>query len=909
MKHLINILPKILLVGILIFGFQSVAEATHNRAGEITFKQINGLTYEITVTTYTKASSVQADRDSLELCYGDGSPCEWIPRINGNGQGELLGNDIKKNVYVTLHAFPGQGQYDVTMTDPNRNGGILNVNPPYSDQVPFSLRTIVRVLNSAFSGDNNSPILNNPPIDEGCIDQKFEHNPGAYDLEGDSLSYELIVPLQGPGVPVTNYQFPHNVGNGVNTLVINPITGTLTWDSPEIAGEYNVAFIIREYRNGVEISSIIRDMQITIENCNNRPPVIDPIDEICVVAGETVTFLVNATDPDVGQIVTLSAIGGPADPNFPDGASFSTVTGNPVGGVFQWQTECEHIRDQYYQVLFKAEDNYSIPPTGNPQHLVDYMTVRIRVVGPPPTDVQAEVESGEVEVTWEENYICKDATNFNGFSVWRREGSNPFIPDTCQPGLEGRGYIRIANEVFTTNSMGRFSYLDTEVEQGRFYCYRVVGEFAEFTPSGLPFNLSDGIPSDEICVQMSRDLPLITNVSVDVTDGSNGEMYVRWSKPSPIDLDTIQNPGPYEYRLFRSDDLAGTNFQQINSVTSPTFWQANDTIFTDVGLNTAGTPYSYKIELFSGSNSLGETSIASQIYLSVIGTDTKTILSWAENIPWEHFEYTIFKENISTGQFDSIATTNLKTYEDLNLINGEEYCYYVRGIGSYNIPDIVNPIINFSQEACAVTVDSVAPCPPALTVANKCNDENFQGLDFENDLSWTNPNNSCGATDVMQYNVYYAPTTTSEFTIIETHDGASNTFYTHIQDNSIAGCYYVTALDSVGNESTASNVVCVDNCPEYSLPNVFTPNGDGNNELFIPFPYLYISKVDMTIVDRWGTVVFQTEDPDINWTGKNTSGQDVAEGVYYYKCVVFELRVDGEVRSSEVLSGFIHVIR
>ena len=900
MKRSIKSIHKV--IGIIIFtliGFNSVW-ATHNRAGEISFVQLDDLKFRVTITTYTKESSQQADRDSLEIFWGDGQS-EWLIRANGNGLS--LGNDIKKNIYVGEHTFPGIGTYLLEMTDPNRNGGILNVNPPFSDQVPFHLRTTLTILDPIFGGWNSSPELTNPPIDEGCTNQIFKHNPVAVDAEGDSLAYELIVPLQGPNDPVSNYLFPQQVqGNIGGTLFLDPITGTLTWDNPKVAGEYNVAFIIKEYRNGVQISETIRDMQITIEPCDNRPPDIDPIDEICVVAGDTIIFTVRATDPNVGQAVTLTAAGGPIQNST---ATFTSPTpGNPVEGDFFWATDCEDIQDQYYQVIFKAEDNFAIGT--NPQHLVDYETVRIRVVGPPPEGVQADVQNGEVDVTWDSPYRCDASSNFLGFAVWRREGSNPFPIDTCSPGLAGKGYVKLESKIMEIQN-NRYFYKDTDVERGRFYCYRVVAEFAEFTTSGAAINLSEGLPSDEICVQMSRDLPLMTNVTVDVTSNGNGEIEVRWSKPNPEDLDTLQNTGPYEYILYRSDDLNGSNFQQIHSASAAVFWQANDTIFQDTGLNTDNTAYSYKIEFYTANNLLGETSTASQIYLTVASTDKKNILSWQENIPWEHFEYEIYRKD-NTGTFVYLDKTTELTYEHDGLFNGQEYCYYIRGIGSYNIPGVIDPIINLSQEACGTPVDTVPPCPPELTVTNRCNDDNFNGGDFENDLSWTNPNTFC-TDDVIQYNVYYAETTTAPFNLIETLDGDNNTLLTHFLDNTIAGCYHVTAIDSVGNESLPSNVVCVDNCPDYSLPNVFTPNSGGPNDLFIPYPYRYISRIDMKIFNRQGNLVFQTNDPDINWDGRNLKGQDLAEGVYFYHCTVYEIRVDGEAQRPEQLSGYIHIIR
>ena len=103
------------------FGFEAMA--THNRAGEITYIQIGPLTIEATITTYTKASSTAADRDSLEICWYNGGPCQWVQRANGNG--ELLPNDTKYNYYVATFTYPGPGHYTISMNDPNRNGDTL----------------------------------------------------------------------------------------------------------------------------------------------------------------------------------------------------------------------------------------------------------------------------------------------------------------------------------------------------------------------------------------------------------------------------------------------------------------------------------------------------------------------------------------------------------------------------------------------------------------------------------------------------------------------------------------------------------------------------------------------------------------------------------------------------------------
>ena len=96
-----NRLIFLLLLGILLpFGLY----ATHNRAGEITVEQIGNcsdLTLRVTVTTYTKASSIAADRDSVEVSWGDGTK-QWLYRTNGPigpggiPFGEELPNDIRR---------------------------------------------------------------------------------------------------------------------------------------------------------------------------------------------------------------------------------------------------------------------------------------------------------------------------------------------------------------------------------------------------------------------------------------------------------------------------------------------------------------------------------------------------------------------------------------------------------------------------------------------------------------------------------------------------------------------------------------------------------------------------------------------------------------------------------------------
>jgi gliding motility-associated-like protein len=927
---------KSLIVFALAFcGLSASAWATHNRAGEITVEQVGNcvvsLTVRATIVTYTKASSAQVDRDTLELLWGDGSR-NRVARVNGpldrNGQakGELLENDTRKNIYVAIHTYPARGTYVLSMSDPNRNGGILNVNYPNSEQVKFYIQTSFTFPNPQFQGCNNTPVLLQPPIDIACVGQTFIHNPNAYDSDGDSLAYRLVVPLQDVRLPVPNYLYPNQINPGPrNNLKINEITGDIVWEAPQREGEYNLAMIIIEYRDGLPMDTVVRDMQILVKSCDNRPPVVEtPFTEICVVAGKVLDFKVRATAPidERTQKVRLTALGGPfqvkiSPATFLPPAPRGIYELQPVIKTFRWATTCEHISNQYYSVIFRGVDDYIIGR--DTAGLATLKTVRIKVVGPPPAGVRATPGRGNIVVSWDKPYVCEGAKDnyFRGFTVWRRIGSSSFPPDTCRPGLAGRGYEQLTPFNIRKDSLGRYIYVDTKVEQGKTYCYRIVAEFARTTPGGqYAYNLVESLPSKEICVQLNRNLPLMIQADVVKTDPTTGSIQVCWTKPKPNDLDTIANPGPYIYELIRGDGInpPDNTYKSIAKYTSNTFKNANDTCFLDTGLRTSATGYSYRVRFFTASIAnapLGTTSVASSVFLTVAPTDKANRLSWQSTTPWNNYGYVVLKKNASGG-FDSLTTTTQPNYIDKNLINGKEYCYKIKSLGTYGIPGIRTPLINFSQMVCATPRDDVPPCAPKLTVETIC-DKPINCADATklfNTLRWTRPTDQCPeATDVAGYNIYYATDEKSTFSKVNTINSPNQLSTEHQPPIGIAGCYRVTAFDQNVNESAPSNTICVDNCPSYRLPNTFTPNGDGKNDLFVPYPFCFIDRVDFQVFNRWGQLVFSTSDPALNWNGTNTSGDQLEDGVYYYVCRVFEQRVGGTTESKDLLKGYIELIR
>ena len=86
---------------------------------------------------------------------------------------------------------------------------------------------------------------------------------------------------------------------------------------------------------------------------------------------------------------------------------------------------------------------------------------------------------------------------------------------------------------------------------------------------------------------------------------------------------------------------------------------------------------------------------------------------------------------------------------------------------------------------------------------------------------------------------------------------------------------------------------------------MITPNGDGlNDELDLQTYFKTCENYTMYILNRWGNVIFEQTLTSTPFRGTTQDGQDLEEGVYFYK-----LKVNDSTDDKSIKSGFIHVIR
>lgn len=269
-------MKKYFFVSILFWASHSSTFATHLRAGYISYKRINGLTFEVTINAFVNIdpneTSVQFGLGILD--FGDGirhttnttpsTPLPYYPFVG-----------VVR--YSILHTYPGDGHYLISYAEKNRNADIINM----SNSVGTTF-----YIDSFLILDSENPQLNSTP--EFVAPPAFHYDAGtpisvSYAMRSDQnlfFDYRLVTPMQiinnKPPAVETSYTLPENAQ-------INPVNGLFTWDAKYHGfyeqGEFTFAIKVRMWakdETGTEIylGSMTFDTQIILENLEEVSPVL-----------------------------------------------------------------------------------------------------------------------------------------------------------------------------------------------------------------------------------------------------------------------------------------------------------------------------------------------------------------------------------------------------------------------------------------------------------------------------------------------------------------------------------------------------------------------------------------------------------------------------------------------------------
>ncbi len=353
------------------------AFATHLAGSDISYTCVGGNSYRVDLTFYRdclgspaplgvgiefrSVSCNQYFTDTLLLVAGSGQeityPCPGLSTACDDTNSVNPG--IQEYHYSGIINFPAFcADWEISWTYCCRNCDITTmvITQPcvQGSNPPMHISTRLDNLNI---NCNSAPHFTNNPIVFVCVGQSFTYNHGAIDPDGDSLVFSLVDPLIDATTPIP-YMPGYSATNPITSspaLTIDPVTGDITMNpTQQEVGVLSV--LVQEYRNGVLIGQVVRDMEIYVRPCNNTLPTATGINgtsirDTTVCPGTQICFDVFSNDADSGQIVTMTWNAGIANSTY-------TISGFPYPtGNFCWTPGVNDISANPHQFTVTVVDN------------------------------------------------------------------------------------------------------------------------------------------------------------------------------------------------------------------------------------------------------------------------------------------------------------------------------------------------------------------------------------------------------------------------------------------------------------------------------------------------------------------------------------------------------------------------
>ncbi|MEK7264170.1 MAG: PKD domain-containing protein, partial [Bacteroidota bacterium] len=367
-------MKKILLILLLSLCF-SEANASHIMGGQITYSYIGNNKYLFTLKGYRDCRGVlwhipavlyiepaigwfnfiQLDSISkfeiTPVCDTQHTACNDSTSLYYGVQ-EYIFSDT-----LTIEPPFSPDGYTISFKDCARNWAITTVDLSRGGCFYISTKIYPQLARG-----NSSPQFLNPPTLYVCANQTVTYSHGAYDADGDSLVYSLVPCLYLEDSSVA-YLPPFSATNPISSTppaVLDASSGDFTF-TPTQANQVGILAVrVEEFRNGIKIGEVVRDLQITVIDCNNNIPFFtEPTySSITVYAGNQycVDFTAIDSDNDTAKNLLSMSINTSID-----SSTFNWNNPLPsyeaITGTFCLNTTCAQVRSQPYIVNVIVRDN------------------------------------------------------------------------------------------------------------------------------------------------------------------------------------------------------------------------------------------------------------------------------------------------------------------------------------------------------------------------------------------------------------------------------------------------------------------------------------------------------------------------------------------------------------------------
>jgi hypothetical protein len=234
--------------------------------GEITCKNTNGLTYKTTLTIYRDGSLFNIP-SSLTITYRDSLDTIVATHTVITPNYSLGLNGVRSYKYLDNITFPSNGTYKISARESYRDS-VLNITNASSYGMYLECMIMA-------DGSNSSPEFLARPINIAQLNQPFINNITPYDANRDSMSWELVIPEDlvsngSGGFNIVSLPYNYPPADSSFPFHIDSILGDISF-KPNLTGKYQIAVKLIEWRNGVLIGYVKRDMELKVIQSSNVP--------------------------------------------------------------------------------------------------------------------------------------------------------------------------------------------------------------------------------------------------------------------------------------------------------------------------------------------------------------------------------------------------------------------------------------------------------------------------------------------------------------------------------------------------------------------------------------------------------------------------------------------------------------
>jgi gliding motility-associated-like protein len=301
-----------------LFSFQAYAE--HLIGGDIGYTCLGANRFGIKLTIYRDCLNSQTPLDNpayITIINNDNFsftsivvPLTTAQNIPLNDLGPCIQTPptvcIQRGTYEQVITLtPNTNGYQVIYQRCCRNNIIQNLSSPGFQGSTYA----ITIPPQAFNPCNNSPAFKQNPPPALCVNELFNFDFSATDLDGDSLTYFLCAPFSGanqsnpaptiasappysPVLYIPGYSPTIPFGSG-GTISIHPSSG-LMLAQPTREGQYVIGVCVSEFRNGTLLSTTSRDFQFNVANCNVARAQVG-FTELLNCRDSTITFVNQST--------------------------------------------------------------------------------------------------------------------------------------------------------------------------------------------------------------------------------------------------------------------------------------------------------------------------------------------------------------------------------------------------------------------------------------------------------------------------------------------------------------------------------------------------------------------------------------------------------------------------------------